>query len=150
MPDDVEAENGGGRPKTEEDDVFIEAVGELGTPSTREVRDYVEKETDWGLSKTTALRRLDDLAAEGKVVKHLSGRGAEWMTPEVFDTLHGDSRFIDAIEELGGLQTTKEISEKTGFDETATLDRLQSLEREGKVTSRNKDGDGDTLWTVLD
>jgi Fic family protein len=149
MPDDIEdAQEGGGRPKTVDDDVFVDAVRESGISNTSAVRERVAEKTDWDLSQMTALRRLNELAERGEVVKKLEGRSAEWMLPETFETVVPDEIFLEAIDSLGGIQTVEEIAEKVGYNETAVLNSLQRLEREGRVTSRNANGNGDTLWIV--
>lgn len=146
MTEDTKRE--GGRPKTVEDDVFTEAVKELGVTSTSQVRERVSDKTGWNLDKSTALRRLNSLADSGVIAKRVDGRKAEWMLYETFENVVPDNQFIEAIEELDQLASTSEISEETGYNETTVLKRLQEMERRGKVASRNQDGDGEVIWTL--
>jgi len=147
MPED-DAHDVGGRPKTVNDDVFVNAVQELGISSTSAVRDRVAEKTDWDLSQMTALRRLDELAEHGKVVKKLEGKSANWMLPETFETSVPDDIFPEAIDSLDGIQTTEEIAKKVGYNKTAVLDRLRKLEHEGHVTSKTADADEEIIWIV--
>lgn len=146
-----EAENAGGRPPEVPDEALIEGVEELpGIPETEEVRSRVEEKTGWGGSRAQVGRRLDKIAAEGEVVKKDTGDGKAnaWMMPQKFKQEYPDEVFVDAIRDADNQPpTTAEVTEEAGFNEAAVLDRLQKLEREGRVSSRKQDS---TLWVVRD
>jgi predicted ArsR family transcriptional regulator len=149
MPEDVEeAQNGGGRPEKESDEVFLEIIKERGVCSTSTVREAVEERTGWDISQMQTRRRLNNLAEKGEVVKKEEGRSYDWMLPETFDAIAPDEIFLDSFD--GEMKTVEEISEDVVYNETAVLRRLQQLEREGKVTSRKPSGDAETLWVVAD
>jgi len=146
MPEDADTDLG--RPKNADDEVFIKAVDAVEPAGTGRVRERVEEKTDWQLDESTAFRRLDDLTDRGKLAKQIDGNKAVWMTAETFDAVVSDEVFLDALKKLEGINSTEEIANVSGVDETSTLRRLQKLEREGVVSSRNQDGEGDTLWTL--
>ena len=146
MPDDADTDLG--RPKNADDEVFIDAVDAVEPAGTGRVRERVEQKTGWQLDESTAFRRLDDLTDRGKLAKQIDGNKAVWMTAETFDAVVSDEVFRDALKKLEGINSTEEIADETGVDETSTLRRMQKLEREGVVSSRNQDGEGDTLWTL--
>lgn len=63
-----------------------------------------------------------------------------------YTTSYSDSDFIDAIQTLGGMAGTSEIAEIVGCTRRTAYTRLQSLESEGKVSSRKV---GNSLvWTT--
>ena len=53
-----------------------------------------------------------------------------------YTTSYPDSDFIDAIQTLDGMAGTSEIAENVGCTRRTAYTRLQSLESEGKVSSR--------------
>ena len=53
-----------------------------------------------------------------------------------YTTSYPDSDFIDAIRTLGGMAGTSEIAQNVGCTRRTAYTRLQSLESEGKVSSR--------------
>ena len=53
-----------------------------------------------------------------------------------YTTSYPNSDFIDAIRTLGGMAGTSEIAETVGCTRRTAYTRLQSLESEGKLTSR--------------
>jgi GTP-sensing pleiotropic transcriptional regulator CodY len=65
-----------------------------------------------------------------------------------YTTSYPDSDFIDAIQTLDGMAGTSEIAENVGCTRRTAYTRLQSLESEGKVTSR-KVGNS-LLWSISD
>jgi GTP-sensing pleiotropic transcriptional regulator CodY len=65
-----------------------------------------------------------------------------------YTTSYSDSDFTDIIRELGGLSGTSEIADAVGCTRRTAYTRLQSLESEGKVTSR-KVGNS-LIWTIPD
>ena len=143
-----EAESSGGRPHKAEPEVYEEVVEDKGVCSTADVHEEVQNRANTTFDISTARRRLNDLADEGKIVRRGTGGGHTWMSYNAFDAVVKDDEFIGAIRSLGGLETTDDIVEKTGFDKHAVLKRLQKLENEGAVKSRNAGGDGATLWAV--
>jgi hypothetical protein len=145
--DDVDV---GGRPQSEPDEVFIEAVESLGMAETSEVREEVKRQTDWGVSHAQTGRRLNDIAARGDLVKKNKGRGKanEWMLPETFENLVPDKRFLSVMGDE--MMTVSEISDKTKFNEGAVLRRLQKMENKGKVASKRPEGSGTGVWMVDD
>ena len=63
-----------------------------------------------------------------------------------YTTSYPDSDFIDAIQTLDGMAGTSEIAESVGCTRRTAYTRLQSLESEGKVSSRKV---GNSLvWTT--
>lgn len=146
MPDDADTDLG--RPKTTDDEVFLDAVDALDPAGTSRIRDRVESKTGWSLDESTAYRRLEKLSDRGELAKQIDGNKALWMTMETFGVVVSDEIFTDALRALEGINTTKEIANEVGFDETSTLIRLQKLQQEGVVSSRNQDSEGDTLWTL--
>ena len=143
-----EAESSGGRPHKAEPEVYKEVVEDKGVCSTSDVHDEVQNRADTSFDISTARRRLNDLADKGEIVRRGSGGGHTWMSYDAFDAVVKDDEFIEAIRKLGGLETTEDIVEETGFDEHAVLARLQKLEDEGVLKSRNQGGGGSTLWAV--
>ena len=147
-----EAESSGGRPPEVPDEVLIETVDELpGIPETEEVRTRLKEKTNWDGSRAQIGRRLTKLADEGRVVKRDTGAGKAnaWMMPEKFEYEYPDRVIKKAIHDAEDQPpTTAEVAAETNFNETAILDRLQKLEREGDVSSRKQDSS--TLWVVTD
>jgi predicted Rossmann fold nucleotide-binding protein DprA/Smf involved in DNA uptake len=143
--DDVDV---GGRPQSEPDDVFVDAVASLGMAETSEVREEVRRQTDWDVSHAQTGRRLNDIAASGDLVKKNKGRGKanEWMLPDTFEKLVPNERFLSAMGDE--MMTISEISDETGFNEGAVLRRLQKLENEGRVISKRPEGAGTAVWVV--
>ena len=65
-----------------------------------------------------------------------------------YTTSYPDSDFIDAIQTLDGMAGTSEIAENVGCTRRTAYTRLQSLEGEGKVSSRKV---GNSLvWTTTE
>lgn len=147
MTEDSEAR--GGRPTKADPEIFREVVEENGMCTTSEAHETVENRAEVSIDSSTARRRLQDLADKGEIIKRKTGASTTWMSRDAFEAVVDDNIFVKAIEQLGGLQTTEEVAEETGFDETATIERLQSLQDKGIVKSRNAGGDGATLWTVV-
>lgn len=148
MPEDVEEEASGGRPKTEEDDVFLAALESEGVASTTDVMDYVAEETDWDVSRMQAIRRLKELTKEGEVVRKEGGRGDDWMLKTTFEAIVSDDKFTGAIRAKEGAATTAQVIEKTGFNEGAVLERLHDLEDKDVVKSERVNGNAPTLWVL--
>jgi len=148
MGEDTDAP--GGRPTKADPEAFKQVVEQKGMGTTAEVHDEVQTREGVQIDSSTARRRLQDLADRGRIVKRKTGASVTWMSQNAFTAVVDDSTFTDAIGRLGGLQTTEEIADETGFGETATLSRLQDLEDKGRVRSRNAGGDDATLWTVVD
>jgi len=140
----------GGRPQKAPDGAFIQAVMNLGTAETGEVADEIKRITGWKPSRSQVSRRLDDLTAEGNIVKKNKGRGKSntWMVEHVFDTVVPDERFLSVMGD--GMKTVEEISDETGINESAVVRRLQDLEEEGRVESKRPDGSGSAVWMVRD
>jgi GTP-sensing pleiotropic transcriptional regulator CodY len=49
---------------------------------------------------------------------------------------YSDSDFIDAIDEMGGMAGTSEISDFVGCTHRTAYTRLQAIEQEGSIHSR--------------
>ena len=65
-----------------------------------------------------------------------------------YTTSYPDSDFIDAIQTLDGMAGTSEIAETVGCTRRTAYTRLQSLESDGKVSSRKV---GNSLvWTTTE
>jgi len=144
-----ESKESGGRPTKADPEIFREFVEEKGMCTTSEAHDAVENRAGVSIDSSTARRRLDALADKGEIIKRKTGASATWMSRSAFEAVVDDDTFVKAIDQLGGLQTTEEIADETGFDEAATVERLQNLQDKGIVKSRNAGGDGATLWTVV-
>lgn len=140
----------GGRPEKAPDEEFISAVKSIGTAETSEVQEEIERRTGWDVSRSQVGRRLDDLVAEGKLVKKNKGRGKSntWMLPETFEAIVPDDRFISVMGD--GMMTAEEVSDEIGLDEGAVLRRLQKLEDERRVESKRPRGSGSAVWMVRD
>jgi len=146
MTEDTESQ--GGRPTKADPELYIEIVEEKGMCTTSEVHETVENRAGVNIDSSTARRRLQDLANECEIVKRKTGSSITWMSDDVFETIIDDSTFLDAIQRRGELQTTEEVADETGFEVDVTLRRLQKLEDEKEVSSRNEGKDGSTIWTV--
>jgi DNA-binding Lrp family transcriptional regulator len=137
--DDIDV---GGRPPGDSDEEYINAVRRHGMATTRDVVEEVS--TD----RSQTSRRLTKIAERGDLVKKSTGKGNpnEWMLPETFEVAVPDNVFTDALGDE--MKTLSEISEETGFNERACLQRLQKLEDEGRVYSKRPSDSGSSVWMM--
>jgi predicted transcriptional regulator len=144
-----DAEDIGGRPKTEDDSVFLDVVKSENVVETSEVMDAIEDRTGWELSRMTAIRRLNNLVEEGEIVRK-KGNTTEWMTWTAFEMVVSDETFMRALRsKFEKAATAQQISDETGVNEQAVVKRLQKLENDGKLEAERADSDdAETLWIV--
>lgn len=136
----------GGRPTKIPPGAFADAVGELGSGTTSEVKDIAEENTNKTVDDSTARRRLNQLANSGEIVKRQSGSSNQWLSYEAFNAVVSDAKFLREIDNQ--ILTTEEVAERVGVDRNAACKRLQKLAEDGEVSSRNEGGDGATLWAT--
>jgi len=141
-----DTDTSGGRPTKIPPEVFADAVEELGSGTTSEVKDIAEGNTNKTVDDSTARRRLNKLANSGEIVKRQSGSSNQWLSYEAFDAVVSDAKFLREIDDE--ILTTEEVAEGVGIDRNAACKRLQELADDGEVSSRNEGGGGATLWAT--